>query len=307
MELPLQYRKLYKHWEHHTRELNTTSVAVNLEQTIYSEIVEFVNERMRIFEKKHQGRSLPFTSDPILSNFRFCNIYRELDRQTVHFHALLKPLENNFELWLLNMLFCRNISRTETIEHTGLLSRDATNNEHVYQVLSSMPSPKYGNAYIFPISVIQKSTYNTREKFFCRYYSRVAAKLATEIRKLKNSSVADALEILLPVLGFPLKFLLTEVLIDVAYQFPQHIDLFKWFPVGPGSIPTMKRLAPRQNPEDTLLQLTQIGHHKVNLLTLDGKSIWLSAENWEGIGCEFRKYTNLTNGTGRKRYFRANK
>lgn len=307
MELPLKFRNLYKHWENHARKLNTNSVAVNLELTVYSEIVEFVNERMRIFERKHQGRSLPLTSDPVLRNFRFCNIYRELDRQTVYFHSLLKPYENDFELWLLNMLFCRSICRTETIEHIGLLSRDATNNERIYQELSSLPSPKYGNAYIFPISVIQKSAWNTREKLFCRYYPRVAAKLAAEIRKLKNSSVVNALEILLPLLGFPLKFLLTEVLIDVAYQFPQHIDLFKRFPVGPGSIPTIKRLAPRQNPEDTLLQLTRVEYHKVDLLTLDGKSIWLSAENWEGIGCEFRKYTNLTNGTGRKRYFGADK
>jgi hypothetical protein len=35
----------------------------------------------------------------------------------------------------------------------------------------------------------------------------------------------------------------------------------------------------------------------------NGKELPLSSENWEGIGCEFRKYTNLLIGKGRKRYF----
>jgi hypothetical protein len=38
-------------------------------------------------------------------------------------------------------------------------------------------------------------------------------------------------------------------------------------------------------------------------LTYDNVRVRLSAENWEGVGCEFRKYTNLKAGKGRKRLY----
>jgi hypothetical protein len=39
------------------------------------------------------------------------------------------------------------------------------------------------------------------------------------------------------------------------------------------------------------------------LLSFNAKPVRLSVENWEGIGCEYRKYTNLAKGLGRKRAF----
>ncbi len=258
---------------------------------------------MRIFERKFNKLPPPYSDDSILSTYRFCNIYREFDRQTIFFHTLLKPYEDNFPLWLLNMLFCRSICRTETIENVGLLSFNKSDNVKVYEKLLTQPSPKYGTAYIFPISVILASQWNTREKLFCRYYPTVAKKLTEIIDSFDDCAVSDAIQLLLPVLGFPLKFLLTEVLIDVAYHYPSRLNLYKSFPVGPGSIPTMRRLAPNQKPEETVLQLATSIHPAINIPTWSGKPVLLSAENWEGIGCEFRKYTNLRHGLGRRRYY----
>ncbi len=38
-------------------------------------------------------------------------------------------------------------------------------------------------------------------------------------------------------------------------------------------------------------------------LTVNGEKLFLSAENWEEVGCEFRKYTNLKQGKGSKRIY----
>jgi hypothetical protein len=91
--------------------------------------------------------------------------------------------------------------------------------------------------------------------------------------------------------------------------------LFGKFPIGPGSKPSMLRFAEKivdnaqakrgklaDGPE-ICLALMREKLVKFPYLTLNGKPIWLSAENWEGIGCEFRKYTNLRAGGGRKRKF----
>lgn len=303
MEIPDDIKELYKHWEKHTKN-NKIKNTVALDQDVLEKMVWFVNERMDIYKKKQNGQIPPLSKDKILSTYRFCNIYRELDRQTIYFHKLLKPFENDFSLWLLNMLFCRSVCRTETIEKIGLLNFNENNNQKVYKKLLEMESPKYGTAYIFPISMIQKSKWNTREKFFCLYYPLVVKKIANEIKSYKDLSVVEALTKILPIFGFNMKFLITEVLIDVAYQYPEHINLFLQFPIGPGSIPTMRILNNKIDPEIVNWVLSKLKQDNINYLTYDSKKILLSAENWEGVGCEFRKYTNLTKGNGRRRLFK---
>ncbi|MBI2356746.1 hypothetical protein HYV12_01710 [Candidatus Dojkabacteria bacterium] len=302
MELSNELTALYRHWEKHINNRNEDRKVI-LNRDVYERIVKFANERMTIYERKIKGDLPPFSTDKILCNYRFCNIYRELDRQTIAFHRLLKPYENNFSLWLLNMLFCRFICNPGTISKVGLLNFERSNNIKVFKKLSSLSSPKYGVAYIFPISTIQKSKYNTREKFFCYYLPTVIKEIAKEIEAFESISVTEALERLLPIFGFNFKFHFTELLIDTAYQYPDKIDLFKRFPIGPGSLPTMNLLNPTQSPEEVCMSLASTHPNKFNYLTINGKKIPLSAENWEGIGCEFRKYTNLNKGDGRKRLY----
>jgi len=83
----------------------------------------FINERVQIWEKKTSGKELPYTNDSILSHYRFCNIFRELDRQTIEIHSQLNPLRDDFPLWLLNMFYARMVARPEnnTLGRTALI------------------------------------------------------------------------------------------------------------------------------------------------------------------------------------------
>ncbi len=303
MELPYELKTLYYHWEKHTVK-PAAQTNSDFNQSIYNQVLSFANERMNIWEKKILNQNPPYSNDQILTNFRFCNVYRELDKQTIVFHKLLKPLKHDLDLWLLNMIFCRFVCNPETITKVGFLNFDTKNNQEVYKKLVNLSSPKYGTAYIFPISIIQKSKWNTREKFFCEYLPIAIPDVSEIIKSFGNISVVEALSRILPAFKFNFKFHWTEVLIDLAYQFPDYIDLFKEFPIGPGSIPSMKNLNNLRNPEIVCLKLVSSVPDNFNYLTFEGKTIYLSAENWEGIGCEFRKYSNLKQGKGRKRRFR---
>ena len=97
-------------------------------------------------------------------------------------------------------------------------------------------------------------------------------------------------------------FLWTEVLIDVAYQYPDRVNLFAPFPIGPGSAPTFARFHGVKSEVDAAYRLGAL--RVPSGLRYHGQPIVLSAENWEGIGCEFRKYTNLSQNKGRRRYYR---
>lgn len=272
------------------------------EKYLSEELVWFINERLAIWKKKVAGNPAPFTNDPVLSKYRFCNIFRELDKQTIAFHQLLNPVRNNFPLWLLNMFYYRMVARPETINHVGLLSFDTAENEVFYKKLMDSPRPRYGTPYVFPISTIQRSKTPTREMFIAYYLPSVMKSVADEIQTWEHLPVYEGVQKILSIFGFNLSFLWTEVLIDVAYQFPERIDLFGRFPIGPGSLSTFQTIAPDKDPSLLAAELAQtivdVG------ITYNGEPLRLSAENWEGIGCEYRKYGNLRNGKGRKRIYK---
>lgn len=290
MELPDNLKHLYRHWPLHT---GTGAIPYPTEP-LYAEISHFVRERLRIWEKKTRSEKPPFTDDPILSAYRFCNIFREFDKQTILFHTLLNPLRNDFPLWLLNMFYCRMVARPETIHELGLLMFG--DNSNLYEKFLRLPRPKFGSPYVFPISTIQRSPTPTRELFIARHLPAVMEKVSREIQTWDKMSVKEGVERILPIFGYNLHFLWTETLIDVAYQYPERVDLFKDFPIGPGSAPTISRLG------HSVVELA--GMHFDTGVTFESQPLRLSSENWEGIGCEFRKYTNLKAGKGRRRIYK---
>lgn len=318
MELPAHLQSLYRHWKNHLINGPSTGSPVGYfsDPALYENMAAFIKERLAIWERKQMAHGIiqnppdhqsfsdggtPYTLDPILSRYRFCNVFREFDKQTIAFHTLLNPLRDDFQIWLINMFMCRMIARTETIDAVGLLSFNQTANKKWMDRLIALPAPRYGNAYVFPISTIQRSGTPTRETFLAHHLAAVMPIIAKEIELWRERSVYDGVQSILPLFGFNHHFLWTEVLIDAAYQFPERIDLFKQFPIGPGSAPTMRRIDPHADPSILVAKLATCMIDTA--VTIDGQPLRLSAENWEGIGCEFRKYTNLSAGHGRKRLY----
>ena len=304
MEIPNKLKKLYRHWDFHTNlKIYPKKDIVDIFKTkkLDKEVSWFIHERMNIWKQKTAGDKLPYTKDDFLCRYRFTNILREFDRQTIEFHTLLNPIRDNFPLWLLNMFYYRMVARTETVVNVGRLSFNKKRNRELYNRLMKSPRPRYGTPYVFPVSVIQKSSTPTRELFITEYLPDIIEAVANEITTWNKKSVYDGLEAVISIFGYNLFFLWTEVLIDVAYQYPGYIDLFGRFPIGPGSLPTIKRIDESKDPTILVQELSSV---RLDIdLTYNGSSIQLSAENWEGIGCEFRKYTNLKAGRGRKRLF----
>jgi hypothetical protein len=306
MELPESIKTLYRHWDRHAQ--NPNEIRIKPEKVFadpqqFLDIQHFIHERISIWKKKINGNPLPYTNDEILSTYRFCNIFREFDRQTIEFHAMLAPLRNDFALWLMNMFYCRMVARTETVQHVGALSFVEDENKKFYVRLMESPRPRYGTPYVFPVSTIQRSDTPTRELFISRHLPMRMKKIAAEIETWNKMSVQEGVEKIVALFGFNHYFLWTEVLIDVAYQFPDRVDLFKRFPIGPGSMPTMLSIDSKKDPSLLVQELSSV--HVDAGLTYNGKPLRLSAENWEGIGCEYRKYTNLKKGVGRRRLFRS--
>ena len=64
------------------------------------ELFAFMKERQSIYDKKTAGKPKPWTKDPILQRYKFCNIYREQDTVTKWFAANWRtPYQHDDYLW----------------------------------------------------------------------------------------------------------------------------------------------------------------------------------------------------------------
>lgn len=68
--------------------------------------LKFIRERHAIYERRQLGAPKPWTKDPILQAYRFCNVYRELDTQTIWFAKnWRKAYADDEDLWFASLLF----------------------------------------------------------------------------------------------------------------------------------------------------------------------------------------------------------
>jgi hypothetical protein len=86
-------------------------------QPDYSPLFYWVREREQIRIRKDNGASPPFTPDPILSAYRFCNVRREDDRVTVWIRQNIRHHRAGHpHLWLM-LCIARQINWPETLQH----------------------------------------------------------------------------------------------------------------------------------------------------------------------------------------------
>lgn len=76
----------------------------------------YMTERHSIYLKRKRGEPGPWTQDPILQQYRFCNIFRELDTVTQYIDQhIRKPYANHPNLWIM-LAIARYINWPETLQ-----------------------------------------------------------------------------------------------------------------------------------------------------------------------------------------------
>lgn len=68
-----------------------------MNQEAYDTLWYWVNERHRIYQKKEAGEPKPWSNDPIFQQWKFCNVFRQLDTQT---HYLIDSVLNPYRDWI---------------------------------------------------------------------------------------------------------------------------------------------------------------------------------------------------------------
>lgn len=87
---------------------------MRLPDTAEKSFWHYLNERHRIYLRRSAGAPLPWTSDPIFQQYKFTNVFRELDRTTIWVREnIRKPLAGELELLLFNTALFRQTGASE--------------------------------------------------------------------------------------------------------------------------------------------------------------------------------------------------
>lgn len=210
----------------------------------------WINERHRIYQKRFEVKAdPPWTDDPIFQQYRFCNVFRELDTVTIWIREHIRePLADHPLLWFW-LALARNINWPQSLEDIQNFSDtsgypdyfDPQGVEDVLSTRATAGKKVFGSAYVItnggqPIPKQEYVAWHVADKL---WRSReVVAQLLECARTLQ-----DAWNTLRNYEGFG-PFIAYEVVTDLRHTryLSNAKDIYSWANAGPGAKRGLNRL-----------------------------------------------------------------
>lgn len=267
-------------------------------------MVYWIHEREAIRKAKEAGAPKPWTTDPLLRDYRWCNVSRMDDRVSVDLmKGWYRPADARTQLvaatlgrlinWPQALLEGTEGSPFSMGHLAGLRPRlraRAARSEKIFTGAYVVPGVPGSNKIDSTLDLVQ----------------RVSGRAGEILKSTMKSTWAELLE--MDGLG---SFLAGQIVADLARldtgaDWP---DRDTWAPVGPGSARGINRLYGRPKNqavsqgqfEIDLREYIREVRPRIEMIADDRK---LHAQDFQGTHCEFDKYRRLTLGEGsvRARY-----
>lgn len=260
----------------------------------------WIEERHSIYNKRAAGHPKPWTTDPILRDYKFTNVFRQLDRGTAwlteHFIA---PHQYDEDLSLLvgNVCWYRMFNWIGTGELLGWRQRwQPSKVRHVLKKAQNEGKQIFTGAHIiwgeFGMSkidgVVDCCTRLWERKSYVAKMARFTRSLEKTFNLLAETRGVGGF------MGYEIVSDLRHTpLLDTAY------DINMWANVGPGAMRGLRRLFPAIRQSEALQTMRDL--HAVSRLRTSGHVPALELRDIEHSLCEFDKYCRVKFGEGRPR------
>lgn len=305
------------------------------QQKGFESITKFWIERHRVYLRRYvQDQPKPWTSDPALRNYRFCNIYRELDTVSQWIiKNVIKPYADNDNLWFM-LAVSRLINWPETLQDLktdGSWPVTSFKPDKMYKTLKERKERKekiITGAYIvnsvFPADANPKDSSKIGYIPYCGLAGLWDKR--KELEQAAHSSMEDFVNTMTKCHGWG-AFMAYQVAVDLSYSkkwLGKAPDINTFTSPGPGTTRGMNRIlfgsktvklkgkelnAPMQNLRKEMNKLARVMVPK-KLWTDDFKTGFaeLSLSNVSNCLCETDKYFRIVSGEGepRSRYAGSN-
>lgn len=267
------------------------------------DLLAFMQARHAIYLKRKMNLPKPWTQDKILQRYRFCNVYRELDKETIW-------IKDNWRTPLLghpNLFFAMLVARL--VNWSGTLAElkrpvprwDRDNFTDVLHSRADRGEKVWTGAYMItthrqPVDKAEYYAHILDDIWACR----------DDIRPREGDTLATFHARLAECYGIG-SFLAAQVVADTKYgDTLRHAkDWSSWAAIGEGSRRGMNRVMRRP-----YKQRGSVEHWRVELGTLQDRvnlSLaplglpFIDAQNLQNCLCEFDKYERVRLGQGRPR------
>jgi hypothetical protein len=281
-------------------------VPPRVRKDVYDSYWRFAAERHAIFQRRFHGLAPPWTDDPILSRFKFCNTYRAADRVTQYLlgDVIYDPAYNDLpaEDMFCRVVLFRLFSRTDTWDTleriTGGVRRDTLQPDQLGDALTALRrrQPIYTSAFI----LAPPSGPMTGPKHF-HHLSLVAQMFRPGglghdlVRATTLRSVVDAL------LGWPTigPFLAYQIAIDLNYTPHLSFDENDYTLPGPGAVRGLRKVFIDDGglrPASLIAWMVDRQDTEFARLGLPFEGLFgrpLHAIDCQGLFCEIDKYSRV--------------
>lgn len=270
---------------------------------------EFIRERHAIWQRRQAGLPKPWTQDPILQSYRFCNVYRELDTVTQWIRVNWRePNTNDPHVWFA-MALARLVNWPPTLGKIDIgTERVNWNPKQFVSVIESLVADRqkaFTGAYMIPAgsSKISKAQYLADEVLTPMWEARGYAYQYT-------TSLAAFHKYMMSFNGMG-SFLAGQVVCDTKYTrlLDTSLDWWHFACPGPGSQRGLNRVMSRPvnqpwEKSEWFITLQGLKAAIGPLVQIESKMPPIHAQDLQNCLCEFDKYerVRLEEGKPRSKY-----
>lgn len=271
------------------------------EKPTVEDFYSFVEKRQNVwFLKECVRQPRPWTDDPILQRFHFCNVYRCLDKGTKWAYDNIVLGEENFSRLLFRLTAYRCCNLPATFEALGLPSP----NGELPKFLDSLgrlseKSPIFSTAY-------RASAFGPTPRLviYGKILNGLKDRLSEISRKVEKAPNLKSVVSSLTDLWGVGPFIANEILLDLKMSSwgDDYVD-DPFVNIGPGAAFGLDLMYGRLGKRGLLEKLLEIRDLQYSFLALDYPGPSLTSCDVQFSMCEFRKYVSLRAGGGKSRIY----
>ena len=282
---------------------------------LYDVFWHFAFARHQVYTRRITGGLYPWTNDPVLSGYKFTNVFRAADRVSQNLIRILysDPYVNPNTLVLRVLLF-KIFNKIDTwdavVRNMGIPAApnfDYTLCERILDRLRSAGQPIYSAAYIMPTGGRRTGPKHKMHLNLIR--KMVDDNLGDTLVECKNLSQVYNLLRSYPTLG---PFLAYQYTIDLNYSVLINHSENDFVVPGPGALDGLSKCFETlgdYTPSETIRRITDLQDDEFSRLGLQFPGLWgraLHLIDIQNIFCEVSKYTRMSHPeiigrSGRKR------
>ena len=272
---------------------------------VFDSYWRFAAERQAVFFRRLESASGPWSTDPVIAQYKFTNAYRASDRVSQYLiRNVIYRGERSVEEMFFRIVLFKLFNRIETWELLTRSLGEVRYSDYSFSRFSRVLSKAkqfgqkiYSAAYIMPSG---KSSFGFCEKH--KNNLRLIELLMREDvpqRIVDSRSMKDAYEILrsYPTLG---KFLGYQFITDINYSNLTSFDEMEFVVPGPGAIDGVQKcfgVSQIDQVSDVIKMVADNQEYEFSRRGLNFKSLWgrrLQLIDCQNLFCELAKYARIT-------------